>query len=646
MSAIAGIFRFDGAPVERDAVERITAAMAINGQAGSAHWFNGPVVLGHCMLRTTHEAVQEVQPLASDTTDVVLVMDGRLDNREELERDFAARGVALRSRSDAELVLRAYEVWGDACPGRLLGDFAFAVWDARHRRLFCATDHMGASPLYYSHSNDFFAFASTEEALLEVPGVSSEPNEERIASVLVPAFHSYDPASSWLRDVRVLLPGQTLSLTPEGKSTATVYWQWEAGEDTHFASESEAQEEFLSVFSEAVRCRLRSAGTVAQMLSGGIDSASIRAMVTNPNAGKSSPSLRTYSAVSDFPESCPETRCIQSLARGLDASFVAIPSFSGMVGHRDLAHEAWSQAHPVDNSITLPALMCLAARRRGDRVMLHGASGDVTTAVPNRYMAYFMRTGQWKRAWDECRHASVNNNYLRGAAPLSLLALNAWSAFAPASIKSLRNRARRRSVPQGSLAINPEFANRLRIDERVRGGRTGGTAGLANIQEKQAQLLRGPFSPVLGLRGYARLGKRYGMDMRDPWGDKRVVEYFLRLPLAYKTGQGWTKYVVRKSLHAQLEPTVVWRVGKEHLGWQVVQRLMQDSRELVTHSFRTDFDRVAPYLQPELFRACLRRYGDSADTHTSLAHADRERVHDVLVILLWLKRLAQDRKKA
>jgi len=117
MSGIAGIIHFDGAPVLPGLIEKMTSAMAYRARMASNHWVRGSVALGQCMLRTTPESLEETQPLANEDESLVLVMDGRVDNWEELRRDLRARGAVLRSRSDAELVLRAYETWGaTACP--------------------------------------------------------------------------------------------------------------------------------------------------------------------------------------------------------------------------------------------------------------------------------------------------------------------------------------------------------------------------------------------------------------------------------------------------------------------------------------------------------------------------------------------------
>jgi asparagine synthase (glutamine-hydrolysing) len=109
MSGIAGIIHFDGAPVEAGQIEKMTSAMAHRGPDGIHHWVKGNVALGQCMLRTTPESLEETQPLTNEDESLVLVMDGRVDNWEELRRELLGRGAVLRTRADAELVLRAYE---------------------------------------------------------------------------------------------------------------------------------------------------------------------------------------------------------------------------------------------------------------------------------------------------------------------------------------------------------------------------------------------------------------------------------------------------------------------------------------------------------------------------------------------------------
>ena len=138
----------------------MTSAMAHRGPDGIRHWVRGPVALGHGLLCTTPESLEERQPLANEDESLVLVMDGRVDNWEELRRELLGCGARLRDRSDAELVLRAYELWGRESVQHLDGDFAFAVWDARRRALFCVRDRIGHKPFYYHWDGTTLAFAS------------------------------------------------------------------------------------------------------------------------------------------------------------------------------------------------------------------------------------------------------------------------------------------------------------------------------------------------------------------------------------------------------------------------------------------------------------------------------------------------------
>ena len=462
MSGIAGIVRFDGPHVETALIQKLTAAMKRRGPDEQTHWFQGPVALGHCMLRTTPESLDERQPLANHDGDLVLVWDGRIDNRKSLGRDLLAAGARLRDRSDAELALQSYATWGEKAPERLLGDFAFAVWDRRQGKLFCARDPMGARPLFYTRNDRFFAFASEEEVLTVLPGVSGRPNEERIAYALVPGFEDFDYSRSWLEDVRTLMPGHTLDVSLRGTIDIASYWELAPGEETQYASDAECREAFLEVFGEAVRCRMRASGDVSAMMSGGLDSAGIAAMVKRLLPGMPGKAFHTYSAVSDQPETCIETRSIQSLTRDLGerAHFVAVPSFTGMADVQDLIEAAWSKPHPVDNSILLPAVMALSARRNGQRVMLHGASGDLTMHAPLHYASYLLRDNRWARAWRECSDASRNNNYLRNTAPALLFTKALWHAYLP---------GRARSTLQGfrERLIGPPLQKRIPLDLRL-----------------------------------------------------------------------------------------------------------------------------------------------------------------------------------
>ncbi|TAL43579.1 MAG: asparagine synthetase B, partial [Salinibacterium sp.] len=123
MSGIAGIVYFDERPAEAAQIEAMTSAMDYRGPDGIRHWVKGSAAFGQCMLCTTPESLDEIQPLANEDESIVLVMDGRVDNWEELRRKLSQENCPLRTRADAELVLRAFERWGSDCLAHIEGDF-------------------------------------------------------------------------------------------------------------------------------------------------------------------------------------------------------------------------------------------------------------------------------------------------------------------------------------------------------------------------------------------------------------------------------------------------------------------------------------------------------------------------------------------
>ncbi len=149
MSGIAVIYHRDGSPADSAQLDGMMAALSHRGPDGLKRWFNRSVAFGHAMLRTTPESVKEIQPLSDESRTLCLTLDGRVDNFEELADALRAKGARLRCETDAELVLRAYDCWQEESPQRIIGDFAYALWDEKRQRLFCARDSRGVKPLYY-----------------------------------------------------------------------------------------------------------------------------------------------------------------------------------------------------------------------------------------------------------------------------------------------------------------------------------------------------------------------------------------------------------------------------------------------------------------------------------------------------------------
>lgn len=293
MSGIAGILRFDGGPVEPGLVEKMTASMSYRGPDGISHWVQGSVALGQCMLRTTPESLEETQPLLNDDGSLVLVMDGRVDNWEELRTELLARGARLRTRADAELVLRAYEVWGEECLAHIDGDFALVIWNARKREAFCARDRMGHKPFVYHWDGRRLAFASELAALMALPDVPRIVNQGLLAEYMSGAW-STRHETLW-RDLVILLPAHAMRLAAAGPRPQG-YWSPPLDRDLGYRRDNDYFEHYRAVLEECVRRTARSHVPVGYEVSGGHDSSALFCVAAGLVRAQSlpAPALRAY----------------------------------------------------------------------------------------------------------------------------------------------------------------------------------------------------------------------------------------------------------------------------------------------------------------------------------------------------------------
>ena len=207
--------------------------------------------MGHQQSRRHPEDVP--QPIRHASVDLVITFDGRLDNRPDLVRELCAGEKAFRTPSDCELTLAAYERWGEECPARLLGDFAFAVWDGPRRSLFCARDGMGVKPLYYAIADDVFVWASDIRQILASGLVPIAPNEGMAGEYL--SFHIQSISETLYQHVMRLPAGHTIAVSAEAARVRR-YWRLEPSTEIHYATDAEFADHCREVMTEATRCRL------------------------------------------------------------------------------------------------------------------------------------------------------------------------------------------------------------------------------------------------------------------------------------------------------------------------------------------------------------------------------------------------------
>lgn len=275
MSGIVGVVEFDGRPVDRDLLARMTACLAFRGPDASAVWVDDAVGLGHTLARTTDEAAQEHQPFSVDG-DLWIVADARVDARRELVAKLAALGCETSlDRPDVELILHAYRTWGASCVEHLLGDFAFAIWDARRRQLFLARDQLGVKPMFYAQLGSTVVFSNTLECVREHPKVSARLNDLAIADFLLFGLNCEKDTSSFA-DIRRLAPAHVATWTAQGLRLRR-YWTLPIEEPIYLRRFDDYPDRFSELLRDAVDDRLRTDRVVVHM-SGGMDSTTLAAV--------------------------------------------------------------------------------------------------------------------------------------------------------------------------------------------------------------------------------------------------------------------------------------------------------------------------------------------------------------------------------
>ena len=444
MSGFCGLFERDGAPVDRERLRAMTAAMAYRGPDHQATWASGSAGLGHALLRTTAESAHERQPLSLDGA-TWIAADARIDARPALRAELEGRGRRVRAGCpDAELVLHAWHAWGEDCVAHLLGDFAFAIWDAPRRRLFGARDPLGVRPFLHT-TGPRFAFGNAIDAL-RLAADDDAPDEEAIADFLLFEANR-DPTRTGFAAIRRLAPGHVLVASRDGIATRA-YWSLDRLPEIAYRDRRDYAAHLRELLSEAVEDRLR-ASRVAVSMSGGLDSTAIAALAKASLARAGGPfDLNAHTLVYDriMPD---DERHHSSVAAGA----IGIP----VTHHRGDDHSLFERfgehaarfSEPYHGPDTTAYWDLVRVAGTQARVLLTGYDGDALMDESPR--PYFRRLREQRRvgAW------------LAGLAGFAFAErgrlVRRFTRFTPAPDPA----------PPGYPAwIAPDFEKRLRLRER------------------------------------------------------------------------------------------------------------------------------------------------------------------------------------
>lgn len=563
MSAIAALFRRDGASVEQSELQRMVDAMRRRGPDGQRVWSDGPVGLGHGALFTTHEAERETQPCSLDG-EVWITADARIDGWDDLRRALEAKGRQVpRDVTDADLILHAYAVWGEACVEHLIGEFAFVIWDGRNQQMLCVRDHMGNRSLYVHMTDSLFAVASDVGALLTVAGIPNRINEGRIADYLVGYLEGIDFTSTFFEGIERLPPAICRIVTRDGCRDRK-YWALDPKREIRFNTDAEYIQAFLDVFTKAVSDRLRASDRVGSMLSGGIDSSSIVGVARSILRDSGRPPLPTFSAISED-ETDVETQVIRA-ALMMDHLDPHLLKPSGLAELYPEMEPLYTETHDLfDTQMPIPQAMYVMARRRGLKVVLDGVAGDLVTTLGGNHIRFLLRSGRIWEAIIEARGLSRLHHRFNESTWKTLFT-SAKAAIAPEWYGRMRmrtTRPRRVEAARKEAFIHPDFAKRIDLESRLR--QFDAQQMFTRTQrEDHVRRLTHTFLTV-GLERYDRVAAFYGIEARHPYHDVRLMEFCVGLDWSYKDQGRWNKALNRRAVAGLLPDDVRWTLPRMNL---------------------------------------------------------------------------------
>ncbi len=535
------------------------SSMHHRGPDGQASFARGPVALGHARLCTTEESLREHQPLCDEAAQLALVFDGRVDNRAELSDALVAGGMPPHDDTDAELVLRAYECWGEESPARILGDFAYVIWDGARRRIFCARDPLGVKPFYYHLDTKRFVCASELHAMLLEPEFPVKPNEGMAAEII--CGRVLDPEETLYEGILHLLPGSTLTIE-RGKVRKRQYWSLSEVRELRYSSDQQYASHFFDLFKEAVRCRMRHPGTgVAAQLSGGLDSSSVVSMAAHlqREAAVGSAPFETFSLISPEPRD-DERRYIDEVVRKwqLRSTLVGPRPFRIPNSIEQIRRFSDLPDYPNDTAMTS---LYRGISDKHFRVMLTGLGGDELFYGSHEYYAEAVRG---------LRVGTIFSRY-RDDQRLKALNPGTWSAreklvrlgIVPVIPRSLKRIARNLSgVVAYPQWLEPDFVRRTSLVERL-----SGEHWRKRIEPPKPGERALPLGMSFGLGKIEQLGSRYGIEVRHPLDDRRMVEFAHAIPDDQRRNGIWQRYVMRQAMSDLLPAAVRQRMDKATFDW-------------------------------------------------------------------------------
>ncbi len=573
MCGIAGIVSFSHPFVEKERLNQMLFAIKHRGPDDEGVYLDGNVGLGHVRLSILDLSQLGHQPMQDESGRYTIVLNGEIYNFIELREQLKKDGLAFKSNSDTEVLLKGYIHLGTAVLDRLNGMFAFAIYDAERKEVFAARDRFGVKPFYYFQSDDELIFASEIPAILAVYGMKNQANEAAVFDYL--AFNRTDQTEdTFFKGIKKLQHGHCMTIRDNKVTIAQWYDLRQRVSGQRLQSD---ESDFRDLLEDSIRIRLRSDVPVGVCLSGGLDSSTI-ASVVSERLGYLD--VNTFSAIYDQKCRADESEFINLYREKLPNMHFTYPTAQTLL--EDLRNFMVCHGEPVPSTGPYAQFCTMRLASQHVTVTLDGQGADEELAGYHYFYGLY-----YKSLLKRLKLGTLFREiYKYIALHHSFYALKTFLFF----LLPGRLRIKARVSERGYLC--PGFANRFRqsiIADDLYGSKSMQEALINHFEYKLEHLLKWD----------DRNSMWFSIESRTPFLDYRLVEYLLKTEDSAKIKDGYTKSILRRTMKGLLPERI--RLRRDKVGFATPESLwfVEDRfREIICSILNSDSFRDRGLVDP------------------------------------------------
>ena len=646
--AIGGVIDFNNLKINENIAENMIKALKKYkiDKVNSINRKNSLMVCGQIII--TEENINEVLPYYKEDTNLFITADVILDNRKELFKEFNIIEEKQKITTDSELILMAYEKYGEECPKYLLGDFAFVIFDEKKEKVFCARDHMGGRTLYYNFQKGRFIFGTLTSLI--VPLLHNKELNERWITDFLSLFgpmHNSEATETIYKEIYQLEPAHYMVIT-KNNIVKNKYWNpLKDVKPLKLKNHDEYVKRFLEIFEEAVKCRLRTVGQVGIMVSGGLDSGSIAA-IASKELKKEEKVLKGYSflPIESYSNKIVNHRIadeseyvniLKNYCGNLDITYCRNDNINSLTNIDELIGIFEQPIKTLENSYWVTG-MAKQSSEDGVKVLLIGQNGNVSISFGDFFIHMQTLIRQFKFG-EIIREVNAANK--RYGKPKKAIYSTIISNAIPYKIKKIRHR--KEDTIENKFedsVIKLDLVKKYNVEERFdKKGYNSVITKVGTLKETRKSILDEATLAHIGIME-TKDSLAYGIIKRDPSKDKRIMEFCLSIPSGEYVHEGEERYLIRSSMVGILpeEIRTNWRNrGIQSADW--VERLLPDWDKTKNQVKEALMDNeVKKYVDIEKVEGLLEKYDDISNCQ------NRNEVKLILIPLVFYKFIKQYRE--